>query len=301
MFRIDDHYRPNRWYRYWRYDPYYVGSAWIGADWPGCEVWIDGCYYGIAPTLIPSIYIGRHWVWLYYGGYPCWDDYFYVYEGQRCNLDVKIDHRDGRFGGFGNRGGNKFDYRGGDKSRRWDLKQDKYRNERDFKRELVKHPSNPRPQMPLPPTWVEDKYSPKHANDRDVVIPGGRRINDGSIDKFRPNENSQGINRDYRDQKTSRDNNAPVKIEPQRTQDKNNRSGESQIIRQPVKNNSEPNKQSEKVVQPQKQSENSHEVIKRESERTANPPSVKSEPVKSRQESGRSSEKSSQSEKRGKR
>lgn len=149
MFYINADYRHHRWYRHWRYDPYYIGSVWVGSSYPGCEVWIDGVYFGIAPILVPEIYIGRHWIWIYYNGYPCWQDYVYIRYGQRYYVDAKIkrDYRDS-------------DYRQG-KLRTWTLKQEHYRNESDFTREAekvrIKH-TRPRPN---PPSRIIDKYSRK--------------------------------------------------------------------------------------------------------------------------------------------
>jgi hypothetical protein len=150
MFYIDDSYRHHRWYRYWPIEPYYVSSVWIGCNFPYAEVWIDGCYYGIAPILIPSIYIGHHWVWIYYNGYPCWQDYIYIRHGQRYYVDAKIKRR------FGD-----FDY-GRSKMKHWSFKQDKHRNEPDFIRDVVKHPVEHPKRLKQPPSRVTQKYSKKH-------------------------------------------------------------------------------------------------------------------------------------------
>jgi hypothetical protein len=325
MLSIDDNYRHSRWYRHWRYDPYYVGSMWIGADWPGCEVWIDGCYYGIAPILIPNIYFGHHWVWMYYGGYPCWNNYVNISHGQRYYVDAKIDRRGGRFGGHGDNGGGKYDHRGGDKGRRWDLKQDKYRNERDFRTELVKHPSDNRtPSKQLPPSWVAEKYTQKHESDG----PIGQPSKGGSIDKFRPSDETR---RSKNDNRNSNDSYTPIRDDSRRSGEKSGRSGDGVIRREPNKTNSDgdnkseristPSKQSndtpreirkeprqttgdnksERISTPSKQSNDTPKEIRRESKQTSNPPAVKSEPVRHKQESPRSSEKQTQTEKRGKR
>lgn len=92
-FYVDSDYRNQRNYRYWDYDPYYVGSVWIGSNYPGAEIWIDGIYFGISPVLVPSIYYGHHWLWAYYGGYPCYQQYFYVSSYERYYIDVRIDDR----------------------------------------------------------------------------------------------------------------------------------------------------------------------------------------------------------------
>jgi hypothetical protein len=120
-FHVDSRYRHHRHYRYWDYDPYYVGSVWIGCSYPGAEIWIDGIYFGIAPVLVPYIYVGHHWVWAYYGGYPCYQQYFYITSYQRYYIDIRIDdhykdyrYRRRSFGG-------------------WVPLEKKYRNEDGFK------------------------------------------------------------------------------------------------------------------------------------------------------------------------
>ncbi len=98
-FNVDSGYRPMRHYRYWDYDPYDVGSVWVGCNFPGSEIWIDGVYYGISPLLIPQIVVGYHWIWMYYGGYPCYQRNFYVGYSQRFYIDADIDYhfRDYRY------------------------------------------------------------------------------------------------------------------------------------------------------------------------------------------------------------
>jgi len=90
-FFVQSEYRHHRHYRYWDYDPYNVGSLWVGSNFPGSEVWIDGIYFGIAPILVPGLYFGEHWVWIYYGGYPCYQRYFYLSSVERYYIDVRID------------------------------------------------------------------------------------------------------------------------------------------------------------------------------------------------------------------
>jgi len=92
-FYVESTYRHHRHYRYWDYDPYYVGSVWVGCNYPGSEIWIDGIYYGIAPILIPRLIFGQHWVWVYYGGYPCYQSYFYLSSSDRYYIDVRVDDR----------------------------------------------------------------------------------------------------------------------------------------------------------------------------------------------------------------
>jgi hypothetical protein len=98
-FNVDDNYRNYNQYRYADYNPYDVSSVWIGCDYPGSEIWIDGIYYGIAPVLIPSIIVGYHWAWAYYDGYPCYQQYFWVPRYHRFDLNIHVDDhfRDGRY------------------------------------------------------------------------------------------------------------------------------------------------------------------------------------------------------------
>ena len=147
MFRIDDNYRHHRWYRYWHNDPYYVGSVWVGCNYVGAEVWIDGCYYGIAPILIPDIYYGRHWIWIYYHGFPCWQEYFYVRSGQRSYVDAKINHRY-----------HDFDY-GRRSFSNWRFDQKQYRNSSDFRREAEQERAKHARTYAKPPASVVQKYT----------------------------------------------------------------------------------------------------------------------------------------------
>ncbi len=120
-FDVDSGYRHHKNYRYWDYDPYSVGSVWIGSNYPGAEIWIDGIYYGISPVLVPWIYYGNHWLWAYYGGYPCYQQYFYVSSYERYYIDVRIDDR-------------YKDYRYRRRSfSGWIPLEKKYRNEKGFK------------------------------------------------------------------------------------------------------------------------------------------------------------------------
>ncbi len=120
-FYVDSRYRHHRYYRYWDHDPYYVGSVWIGCNYPGAEIWIDGVYFGIAPVLVPWIYYGHHWLWAYYGGYPCYQQYFYITSYQRYYIDVRIDdqYKDYRY--------RRRSFSG------WVPLEKKYRNENGFK------------------------------------------------------------------------------------------------------------------------------------------------------------------------
>ncbi|MCP4580630.1 MAG: DUF4384 domain-containing protein [candidate division Zixibacteria bacterium] len=153
MFYIDSNYRHHRYYRHWVHDPYYIGSVWIGSDYPGCEVWIDGVYYGIAPIYVPEIYIGRHWVWLYWNGYPCWQQYFHVRHGHRHHIDAKIG---GRYRDF---------HYGRGKLRSWRFKQDRHRNETDFRDRAERVRQKHTWTRPAPPSRVIGKYS------RNATIP----------------------------------------------------------------------------------------------------------------------------------
>lgn len=147
MFFIDENYRHHSWYRHWTYDPYYVGSVWIGTGYSGCEVWIDGIFWGIAPVLVPEIYIGRHWVWIYYNGYPCWQDYFHVKRGQRCYVDAKIGRR-------------YLDYEYGRAAMRdWKFKYEVEENGSDFMEKAQKARQKHVSSKPSAPSKVVQKYS----------------------------------------------------------------------------------------------------------------------------------------------
>lgn len=141
-FYVESAYRHHRYYRYWDYDPYNVGSVWVGSNFPGAEVWIDGIYYGIGPILIPSIYFGEHWLWLYYGGFPCYQRYFYVSSFQRYYIDARIDdgyrdyrHRRRSFSG-------------------WRPLEKQYRNEDGFKEKAIRARSEKRVRSRTLPTHV---------------------------------------------------------------------------------------------------------------------------------------------------
>ncbi len=294
-FRIDNSYRHTRWYRHWRYDPYYSGSIWVGTDWPGCEVWIDGCYYGIAPLLIPNIYIGYHWVWIYHNGYPCWHNHIYVNHTHRYYIDAKIDRRDGHRGGHGDNGGGKYDRRGGSSGRKWDLKQDAYRNEHDIKTEIAKHPSDDRsPSKQLPPRWVNEKYTQKHESDYNFGMP----VDKGSIDRFRPsNETQQG-----KYETRSNDNSvSPIKNNRQVTEDKGIRSIGKSYEAESSKNPKTSDDKSEKITPPTKRSDDSQKATRQEPKQTSGSSSVKSDPPRQKQDQTRDSGKTNESGKRGKR
>jgi hypothetical protein len=294
-FRIDDSYRHSRWYRHWRYEPYYSGSIWIGTDWPGCEVWIDGCYYGITPLLIPDIYIGYHWVWIYHNGYPCWHNHIYINHTHRYYIDAKIDRRDWHRGGHGDAGGGKYDRRDGRGGRKWDLKQDIYRNERDIKTEIAKHPSdNKSPVKQLPPRWVREKYTQKHESDinRDV------KSEKGSIDKFRLlNE----PNRYEYENKTSDNSISPIKDMRQSTEGNGPRDLKKSYeyeTKRSIKNDDD---KSEKIVAPTKRSDDSPKQIRQEQKQSSGSSSVKSEAPKQKQGQSRDGGKATDGGKRGKR
>lgn len=48
-------------------------------DYPnGCEVYVDGVFYGYAPLYVPSIYFGRHRVTVYWGSTVVFNDWIFV-------------------------------------------------------------------------------------------------------------------------------------------------------------------------------------------------------------------------------
>ncbi len=153
QFRVNSNYRHHRQYRYWDHDPYSVGSVWIGCNFPGAEIWIDGIYYGIAPVLVPSIYIGHHWVWVYYGGYPCYQRYFYVSNYQRYYVNVTIENR-------------YKDYRHRRNSfRDWRFYEERHRNEDGFREKAVRARKTKVRTRALPPRVVRD------LSDRGAISP----------------------------------------------------------------------------------------------------------------------------------
>ena len=145
-FFVNARYRHHVQYRYWDPDPYYLGSVWVGCDWPGAEVWIDGVYFGIAPILIPSIYFGHHWVWIYYGGYPCYQRYFYIGGYQRYYIHVTIDDR----------------YRDYHHRRHafrdWTFHERRHRNEDDFREKAIRARQTKVRTRSLPPAMVMDLH-----------------------------------------------------------------------------------------------------------------------------------------------
>jgi hypothetical protein len=143
-FYVDTRYRPHRHYRYWDYGPYDVGSVWVGCDFPGAEIWIDGVYYGIAPLLVPQIVVGYHWVWVYYGGYPCFQDYFYITHHHRYHINARIDAR------FKD-----YRYRR-ERFRGWVFDQKKFRNEDGFKERAEQARDKNVRLRSMPPDLVRD-------------------------------------------------------------------------------------------------------------------------------------------------
>ncbi|MCP4633070.1 MAG: DUF4384 domain-containing protein [candidate division Zixibacteria bacterium] len=91
-FDIEPKYRNYFYYPHHYYNHRY-GSVWFGADYPGCEIFIDGIYYGVTPLYLPSILIGGHHVMFYYHGYPCWQDYFWVDYGHYYRYNPTIEYR----------------------------------------------------------------------------------------------------------------------------------------------------------------------------------------------------------------
>jgi hypothetical protein len=249
MFYIDDLYRHHRWYRHWHYDPYYIGSVWIGCDFIGAEVWIDGCYYGIAPIWIPQIYIGRHWIWIYYHGYPCWQDYVYVRSGQRHYVDAKINRRYHDFD-YGRRG-----------IRDWRFKEERYRNEPDFVREADKYKSKRSRTLAEPPSRVIEKYSKR-----------------ASLD----NNYSNKVTRQYQYEKNDRTRDSGI------IRENKSRSAEKQKTdRDKTQNRLSVDPKKDILKQPEKEPE-SRPVIKKESRQEKSNDSQKSKRIEVKQDRGSS-------------
>jgi hypothetical protein len=182
-FLVDTSYRHHQHYRYWDYGPYDVGSVWVGAAWPGCEVWIDGVYYGIAPVLIPQVIIGYHWVWIYYGGYPCYQRYFYASAHRRFDIDARFDSR------FK-------DYRyGRDHFRGWVFEQKRYRNEPNFGDQVKPIREKHIRERSLPPSVIRD-YADRGVIAKDAPLvkkvridtPDRSRIGADKPDQITPNQ-----------------------------------------------------------------------------------------------------------------
>ncbi|OGC89772.1 MAG: hypothetical protein A2W25_02695 [candidate division Zixibacteria bacterium RBG_16_53_22] len=178
-FLVDTNYRHHRHYRYWDYDPYYVGSIWIGCDYPGSEIWIDGIFIGIAPILVPRVMVGYHWVWVYYGGYPCYQRYFYVPSYQRFYIDVRIDHRYHDY---------KFRRRA---FRDWVFEEKKYRNEDGFRENAREIRQKNVRNRPLPATIVRD-YADRGVISREAPIVKQIRTKDVERDS-RPIEGGRNL------------------------------------------------------------------------------------------------------------
>lgn len=167
-FFVDDQYRHHKQYRYWDYDPYYIGSIWIGCNYPGAEIWIDGIYFGIAPVLVPRIYIGHHWIWAYYGGYPCYQQYFYITSYQRYYIDVRIDDR-------------YKDYRYRRRSfRGWVPLEKRYRNENGFKERARDARARKVRSRTLPSHVVRDFHERRIISEDSPLV---KRIRDDSREK----------------------------------------------------------------------------------------------------------------------
>jgi hypothetical protein len=95
-------------------------------------------------VFVPRVIVGYHWVWVYYGGYPCYQHYFYVPAYQRYSINVRIDQR------FKDHRYRRNSFRG------WVFDEKKYRNEGDFReRAREAHDKNVRTRS-LPPSIIRD-------------------------------------------------------------------------------------------------------------------------------------------------
>jgi hypothetical protein len=237
-FIADSNYRHHRQYRYWGYDPYYVSSIWIGSDYPGSEIWIDGVFIGIAPILVPRVVVGYHWIWAYYGGYPCYQRYFYVPSYQRYYIDVRVDSRYHDY---------KFRRRA---FRDWVFEEKKYRNEDNFRERAIDARRKSVRTRSLPTSVVRD-YADRGVISKEAPIVKKVRTNDvdrdrRSIDDSRSlkPENPRASDRDDKGSRTR-------SIEP-REDKRERRSGGEQIDRWDGSN--EPKGESRMVV-PERKSE----------------------------------------------
>ncbi len=166
-FLVDTNYRHHQHYRYWDYGAYDVGSVWVGAEWPGCEVWIDGVFFGIAPILVPQVLVGYHWVWVYYGGYPCYQRYFYVPAHRRFDIDARFDEhfRDYRY--------RRDHFRG------WVFEEKRYRNEPGFAERARQDQEKNIRVRSLPPTVIRD-YVDRGVITKDSPLAKRVRSNEGN-------------------------------------------------------------------------------------------------------------------------
>lgn len=58
---------------------YSGGGGRVYVDYPsGCEVYVDGVFFGYAPLYVPSIYLGRHRMTIYWGSSLVYNDWIFV-------------------------------------------------------------------------------------------------------------------------------------------------------------------------------------------------------------------------------
>jgi hypothetical protein len=223
-FYADTNYRHHQHYRYWDYGPYDVGSVWVGAAWPGCEVWIDGVYWGIAPILVPRVIVGYHWVWIYYGGYPCYQRYFYVGAHRRFNIDSRFDihFKDYR-------------YRR-DHFRSWVFEERRYRNEPGFHERARQDMEKNVRVRSLPPSVIRD-YSDRGIIKRDSPLSKQVRVSTPERD-----------NRVKIEQPSLPPTNKPERIRTDNG-DKSERSRGTTVIEKPIRPDNNP-----RVIIPEKPS-----------------------------------------------
>ena len=302
-FSVNAKYRHHVNYRYWDPDPYYIGSVWVGCEWPGAEIWIDGIYYGIAPILIPSIYFGHHWVWVYYGGYPCYQRYFYIGGYQRYYIHVTIDER-------------YRDYHHRRHSfRDWRFHERRHRNEEGFREKAVRARQNKIRTRSLPPSMVLDLQEKGGIRSGAPIVKNARadiraRTERNVENRVRVKETDKGerirneikvenrvekrVNRDLKVQpKKSKDIDQPVKSKYNiKSEDVDKRSGKTS--KGYVKENKE--KESKKVKSESKKPKSS---IKKSEKKSSSSSKSSSDKAKRSVKSPKSSKKSSSD--RGKR
>jgi hypothetical protein len=204
-FFVNSGYRHHSHYRYWNYDPYYVGSVWVGSNWPGAEIWIDGVYYGIAPVLIPSIYIGHHWVWVYYGGYPCYQRYFYVGGYNRYYINVTIESR------FKDRRHRRHAFRD------WRFHERRHRNEDGFREKAVRARQNKVRTRSIPSSMVLNLHEKGAIRENSPILKNARA---GVRSRTERNvENRARVKDSDRDKRSDRE----VKVEKRTQKEAENR------------------------------------------------------------------------------
>jgi len=185
-FNIEPRYR-NYFYHPASYYHYRYGSLWIGTDYPGCEVYIDGVFYGVGPLYIPSILMGGHAIILYYNGFPCWQDYVWIDYGRYYRISASIEYRYIRYTGIKVR----YKYWAN-----WDFGGKKYRRPERYKRfggYTYKHPET---------VWVAAKSKTTHYYKRYYKNGEGAKYRSPIVKKYKGSSKYRNASYKYKTQET---------------------------------------------------------------------------------------------------